>query len=81
MHCKIVWVDILARLAWASGSKLDRKRRRVNRYGRQLVGTINGDFLSVEIDSETPGFYRNDGIHLSQVGLEMFLDAVKDKLC
>lgn len=80
VDARLVWVDILPRLTWSRGSKEDKKRRRVNRFGRQLCRHLKGDFLSTEIDNLTPGFYRRDGVHLSQVGLEMFLDAIKDKL-
>jgi len=30
----LVWVDILLRLCWRSGSPLDKKRKRLNGYGR-----------------------------------------------
>lgn len=80
-QCTLIWIDILPRLEWGPGSPTDRKRRRVNRYGRQLIrGEFNGEVVSCDIDNVTPGFYRVDGVHLSQVGLEMLLDALKDKL-
>lgn len=78
--CQIIWIDILPRLQWTQGSTADKKRRRINRYGRQLARVLHGGSVSVEIDSVTPGFFRADRVHLSQVGIEMFLDALKDKL-
>ena len=79
-NTKIIWLDVLPRLIWVPGSKEDKKRRRINRFGRQVVGTLKGEVLTCEIDNMTPGFFRQDGIHLSQIGLEMLLDAIKDKL-
>ncbi|XP_053404632.1 uncharacterized protein LOC123552767 isoform X2 [Mercenaria mercenaria] len=83
-ECVIIWCDILPRLNWGTGQiykKADGKRRRINRFGRQKVLALpKGDVLSIDIDTDTPGFYRLDGVHLSLVGLEYFLDALKDKL-
>ena len=76
--CQLVWVDILPRLVWASGSPEDCKRRRLNRHGRLVASSLKGHQVGVEIDNTTPGFFRPDGIHLSQVGLEMMLDNLRD---
>ncbi|KAH3785214.1 hypothetical protein DPMN_163299 [Dreissena polymorpha] len=38
----IIWMDILPRLVWAHGSPEDRKRRRLNRLGREMARKING---------------------------------------
>ena len=78
--CRIVWCNILPRLSWAKSGVYERKRKRVNRYGRQLCKSVHGDSLDIDIDVDTAGFFREDGIHLSDVGLEFMLDAVKDKL-
>lgn len=78
---KFIWLDILPRLAWGrpedENAALDRKRKRVNRWGRQQV---SGRFLKIDIDIQTRGFFRADGIHLSDVGLDFYLDALKDFL-
>ena len=39
-----------------------------------------GMTLSADIDYQTKGFYREDGIHLSDIGLEMFMDTLRDGL-
>ena len=81
----IIWVDILDRLNWRSNAfsktAMNKKRKRVNRSGRSWV-TKSGrsDVLRMDINSETPGFYLADGVHLSLVGLEFYLDALKDTL-
>ncbi|MES9882581.1 MAG: SGNH/GDSL hydrolase family protein [Sedimenticola sp.] len=75
----IVWVDILQRRQWTTAQ--EGKRRRVNRYARQQVDRLpKGTHLTMDIDLSTPGFYRPDGIHLSDVGLEFYLDTLRDKI-
>jgi len=77
----IVWVDVLQRRTWrADGATMERKRCRVNRLGRQVVKGVGGQCVAVDIDFKTAGFYRLDGVHLSLIGLEMFLDTLRDAL-
>ncbi|KAH3848469.1 hypothetical protein DPMN_090834 [Dreissena polymorpha] len=78
----IIWMDILPRLVWAPGSPEDRKRRRLNRFGLEMARKINRMDLGailVDIDDTTSGFFRVDGIHLSQLGLEMLLWLLREK--
>lgn len=86
-HIIILWVDILQRVDWSPdrsakiNKAIERKRRRVNRFGRQYVtSTVGGHFVAVDIDHATPGFYRSDGTHLSAVGCDFFLDTVRDEI-
>ena len=75
----LVWVDILPRLCWQPGSPLDKKRKRLNRFGAVEAG-INGRHhrLSIDIESKDVGFFRQDGVHLNQLGLHFYNDAVKE---
>lgn len=82
---QLIWCDILQRLHWGDSRAVDivieSKRRRVNRYGHERVMQCsNGHILSHDIDYQTPGFFRADGVHLSEVGLEMYIDASRDKI-
>jgi lysophospholipase L1-like esterase len=82
-NVRVIWIDILPRLIWPPSSSEDQKRRRLNRYGREMSRKINGCDLGgvmVEIDNVTPGFFINDGVHLSQVGTEMLLWALQEKI-
>lgn len=81
-ECHLVWVDILPRFdyrvlesAWES---IDQKRMRVNRFGHAMMTKLHGHVLSPDIDLETPGFFRPDGVHLSDVGNDMYIDALRD---
>lgn len=84
-QCTLVWMDILQRVCWGEGlsnNKIDRKRRRVNRWGSQQV-KLRGPWHHIqldEIDYLTQGFFRADGVHLSDVGLDMYLDRLRDNL-
>ena len=78
----IVWIDILPRRVWrgaVDGSNVvDRKRNRLNRIGRQIVrASGKHDIVVPDIDVES-GFFLDDGVHLNFVGLEFYLDYVKD---
>lgn len=83
-QARIIWVDILQRLSWMGDYPqqiVERKRRRINRWGRQQVKAGGQwDILTIDIDSSTPGFYAHDGVHLSLVGLEFYLDSLRDVL-
>ncbi|XP_045188224.2 uncharacterized protein LOC123546100 [Mercenaria mercenaria] len=81
----VIWYDILQRRNWGGCYKenvaMEKKRRRVNYFGRKAVtARSQGRTLETQIDFATAGFYRGDGIHLSEVGLEMFLDSLRDGL-
>ena len=78
-----IWVDILQRLRWTESYQADiiieSKRRRVNRFGTGLVNQLNmGHSLVHDIDIQTPGFFRDDGTHLNDIGLAWFLDDTRD---
>lgn len=79
----LIWIDILPRRVWRGNFSLntmDSKRKRVNRFGRCLVTRSgNSDWVLPDIDIET-NFFRADGVHLNEVGLEFYLDYLRDAL-
>ncbi|KAH3706906.1 hypothetical protein DPMN_066297 [Dreissena polymorpha] len=78
----IIWVDIIDRINWRSSLPMKiitSKRRRVNRFGRVCVQWASrSTSITVDIDSNTPGFFLPDGVHLSPVWLEFYLDTLRD---
>lgn len=82
----IVWCDILQRRVWRGlgdniNVAMERKRRRVNGFGRSAVTSKpNGRYITIDIDYLTEGFFRSDGVHLSDVGLDMLLDGIRECL-
>ncbi|XP_053400579.1 uncharacterized protein LOC128557327 [Mercenaria mercenaria] len=80
----IIWVDILQRRIWkvATGGwvGIEQKRKRVNRIGRQLLKDVgNVDVIRTDIDAKT-NFFRKDGVHLNDIGLEFFLYEIKQAI-
>jgi lysophospholipase L1-like esterase len=79
----LIWIDILPRLQWEGAHRptkeIEKNRKRINRWGRQQARrNTKFDSLTADINETTPGFYRDDGVHLSDVGNEFLLDAVRD---
>ena len=52
---------------------LDKVRRRVNRALEKFINPDLGiSFRHVELEGGIQGLYRDDGIHLLEVGLDIF---------
>ena len=83
-----IWIEILQRFNWGASIKeniaCEKKRKRVNQLGRKLVRVLSPNtaqnIVRVDIDIKTPGFYRPDGVHLSDVGLDMYIDSIRETL-
>ena len=46
-----------------------------------LMRDHNEHVIDLKIDMSTSGFYRNDSVQLSDLGLDMYLFSLKEKLC
>ena len=85
-HALVVWTFILPRLTWGEKSdpqyikKMNDKRMSINRtLSKVILSFKNGRSLNIKsIDTNTHGFFYKDGIHLSQVGKEMYILAISD---
>jgi hypothetical protein len=56
-------------------------RQKINRsIGREILYIGRHWIKHVEITSDTPGLFRNDGVNLSQVGLNIFNLSLKDAI-
>ena len=68
------------RSAWEAPA-LERVRKQLNGFIRRLVQHDGGIFLPhSDISVDTPGFYYKDGVHLSDVGTDLFLLSFRDAL-
>lgn len=79
----IVWSDILPRKAWRDSNeslvKTNQKRKRINRAGRQVADQLpNGKYIIHEIETETNGLFLEDGVHLTPVGNDIFLNTFQE---
>ena len=83
-NVKLLTSAMLPRLSWPAFfplDKVEKKRKHLNRFLRRITNFLGGDFITHdEINAETPGFYFRDGIHLSDVGCDMFLLAIKESI-
>lgn len=84
---QLVWSDILPRQSWRGTDnsaerlkKLDQKRRRINRLGRQASFNVEGKAIQHELDFNTTGLFRSDGVHLTAVGNAIFLNTFEEAI-
>ena len=79
----LIWVDIIQRRTWQGAVQhmaIEHKRRRINRIGRTSVLKGGpGDHVSCDILA-SENFFRPDGVHLNDVGLEFYLDHIRDAI-
>ena len=76
---------LLPRIVWDKTCtpvvKLEKTRKQLNRFLRRLVVHDGGIFVNHEdITVDTPGLFFRDGVHLSDVGNDLFLLNVTDAL-
>ena len=78
---QLVWVDILQRQQWGTYNHkaAEKCRIRLNWLGRTIVPSQLALHPRMDITSKE-GFYRPDWVHLNVLGLEFYLDALKDVL-
>ena len=82
---RILWSNITPRLAWRGSGRTDavnKARRGVNKVVRRGVcgGGLGSVIYHHRIHVSNPESFRSDGVHLSEAGLELFLEDVKGGL-
>lgn len=77
-HCNIIWSTIIPRFTWRAEcdpERLNRARRSIN---REVCRAVRSSFGSVVghpgICLNKPELFRSDGVHLSDLGLQLFLE-------
>ncbi|XP_068096210.1 uncharacterized protein [Hyperolius riggenbachi] len=74
--------EIIPRLVWLSHRELfflERIRRRVNFAISKFMPAINGvSFRHLELEGGLRSLYRNDLVHLSEIGLDIFNMGLQD---
>ena len=79
---EIVWSDILPRFEWhhtgtASVEQLDIKYKRISGHGRKVLYSFcNGRYISHDISKASPDLFGDDGVRLSNVGNDIFLNTL-----
>ena len=61
--------------------KMNSKRKRINRAGRPVArNLLQGRSIIHEIDITTNGLYKSDGMHLTSIGNDIFLNTFQEAL-
>jgi hypothetical protein len=83
----ILWTFILPRLSYSFGHQINdqrtmnEKRKRINKALLSYVLSFpNGRALNIKSIDETEGFFHTDKVHLSLVGVEMYIDAISEAI-
>ena len=81
---RLVWLTIIPRQIWKRARhfwSVNKARRSVNReVGRAVCGSLGQVIGHHRIRLDRPELYRPDGVHLSEHGLDVFLEDVKGGL-
>ncbi|XP_031756635.1 mucin-19-like [Xenopus tropicalis] len=72
----IVWSEMVPRLVWRharDGQRIERSRGKVNKLLAAFVRKFNGVVVRHKaLEEKLPGYYWKDGVHLSDVGTDLF---------
>lgn len=77
----IVWSSLLPRLEWrysSNHSAMEETRKRVNRGMRSYLTKYGGYVIKYpDFDDRYCGLFKKDGVHLSFIGLDIFLNQIQ----
>ncbi|XP_029460774.1 uncharacterized protein LOC115093239 [Rhinatrema bivittatum] len=79
----IVWSCITPRRVWRgerSHAAVENARKKINRWMVKFMSTIDGLSVMHELIDESPGMFRHDGIHLSDIGWDIFNSDLQDSI-
>ena len=77
---KIIWSSILPRMRWRYSSNIkamDKTRRRLNSFISQRVHLHGGSVIQHPDISQHEQFFLEDGVHLSKLGSNIFLNSLQ----
>lgn len=78
---RLIWSNIIPRVSWRAQCDprpIDCARRGVNReVGRPMRKGLGTIIEHPQLRMEWPELYRLDGVHLSEVGLNLFLEDIQ----
>lgn len=78
----VVWSDIVARMTWRmarSVEGINRARRKINREVSKFMVRKGGLAIRhLELEFETWRYLKKDGVHLNEVGIDMWALGLQD---
>lgn len=80
-NVSLIWSEIVSRPAWcefAAPKVLERARRKLNKEVFRFMGQIGGfSVRHTELEGDNRVLMRPDGVHLSDIGLDIFLEGLR----
>ncbi|XP_040266399.1 uncharacterized protein LOC120981017 isoform X2 [Bufo bufo] len=79
----LIFSEIIPRLIWKSDQYgfMEKIRKRVNRSLEKFLPSLNGwSIRHTELEGFIAGLYRNDLVHLSDIGLDIFNSGLQDMI-
>ncbi|XP_048769305.2 uncharacterized protein LOC125675594 isoform X1 [Ostrea edulis] len=79
----IIWSLILPRIAWRytqNTKAMEKARKRINSFIQSRVCEVGGSIIHYPDISDHPQFFQSDGVHLSQLGNQIFLNTLQGGL-
>jgi lysophospholipase L1-like esterase len=81
---KLVWSSLLPRFNWRYSTRvkaMESARARINREGIKLVASRGGAFIKhPQFEAKPIQLYHSDGVHLSQLGNDLFLNNLQGSI-
>ncbi|XP_078522780.1 uncharacterized protein LOC144791868 [Lissotriton helveticus] len=82
--CHIIWSEFIPRRVWRGAERpgaIDRARRKINREIREFCAREGvGRMEHPELRYGAIYFFREDGVHLSRYGMELYIIQMKEAL-
>ncbi|VDI62701.1 Hypothetical predicted protein [Mytilus galloprovincialis] len=83
-NCSLIWSSILPRRSWRYSSDdhaMEVTRKRINRGVRSYILKHGGYVIKYpDFDDRHPALYSDDGVHLSFIGNDIFLNQIQSAL-
>lgn len=82
--CHVLWTEFVPRRVWRGAVNtraIDRARRKLNTEVSRFCRHLGfGRISHREIRYESQDFFRQDGVHLSRLGLDLYLLEIREAL-
>ena len=84
-NVRIIWSFILPRIQWRYSSNnnaicMEQARKRINSYIASLVLQAEGAIIRHTDITSDPALFLSDGVHLSRIGNNIFLNSIQGGL-
>ncbi|XP_044130444.1 uncharacterized protein LOC122923654 [Bufo gargarizans] len=75
----LVWSEVVPRVVWQGGEAVERCRRTINARISRFVRSRGGVVVRHrQLEGDNRSLMRPDGVHLNEIGLDIFLSGIQD---